>query len=70
MPEFSPCFANAQPGLNGRHGVFGQVVGGFSVLKAIESVGATCNPLGFTSQEVIVKGCGLLSPEEGVRELE
>merc|ERR1712062_915690 len=43
------------PHLNGMHVVFGQVVKGYSVVKAIEKVGSAS---GSTSHNVIVKNCG------------
>ena len=33
------------------------------MVKAIESVGSTWNPLGFTSQEVVITKCGVLGGE-------
>ena len=41
--------------LNGKHCVFGQVVSGYSVVKAIESVGSQ---EGATSMDVVISKCG------------
>ena len=50
--------------LNGRHTVFGQVIRGFSVVKAMESVGGSWwNQLGTTSQTVSIANCGILSDD-------
>ena len=43
--------------LDGKHVVFGSVVEGMDVVKAIEAVGSQS---GKTSQEVIVSDCGQL----------
>merc|ERR1719410_47533 len=43
--------------LNGKHVVFGQVIKGYGVVKAIESVGSSG---GQTSQEVAIKASGVL----------
>jgi len=43
------------PFLDGKHTVFGQVIEGFEVVKAIESVGARS---GDTSVDVIIEKCG------------
>ena len=43
--------------LDGRHVVFGKVESGYDVVKRIESVGSGS---GATSQEVLIKDCGLL----------
>ena len=47
----------ATPFLNGKHTVFGQVVEGMSVVKAIESVGSRG---GETAADVIVGDCGVV----------
>ena len=41
--------------LNGKHCVFGQVISGYSVVKAIESVGSDS---GATDMEVLIAKCG------------
>ena len=53
--QFFLC-TKATPHLDGKHCVFGQVVKGYSVVKAIESVGSS--PSGATSMDVIVENCG------------
>jgi len=53
--QFFLC-VTATPHLNGKHVVFGQVIKGYSVVKAIESVGAGS---GQTSSPVKVKSCGI-----------
>merc|ERR1712028_117774 len=45
--------------LDGKHVVFGQVVDGFSVVKAIETVGSAG---GATSLPVIIADCGIVEP--------
>ena len=50
----------ATPHLDGRHVVFGQVVSGFGVVKAVESVGSSLNPLGWPLMPVDIVGCGVL----------
>lgn len=55
--QFFIC-VRATPHLDGRHVVFAQVTSGFGVVKAIESVGSSWNPLGFPSQPVEIVGCG------------
>jgi cyclophilin family peptidyl-prolyl cis-trans isomerase len=50
----------ARPDLDGFNCVFGQVVRGWDVLKAVESVGSSLlNPLGFTYHEVRIADCGV-----------
>jgi len=49
--------------LDGKHCVFGQVVSGFEVVKAIESVGS--KGAGATSVEVVIKDCGQIAPDNG-----
>ena len=44
--------------LNGKHTVFGQVVDGYSVIKAIESCGSRS---GDTSADVIIGDCGVVA---------
>eukprot|EP00245_Coleochaete_scutata_P018508 TRINITY_DN967_c0_g1_i1.p1 TRINITY_DN967_c0_g1~~TRINITY_DN967_c0_g1_i1.p1 ORF type:complete len:300 (+),score=58.47 TRINITY_DN967_c0_g1_i1:58-957(+) len=56
--QFFLCVAPT-PWLNGRHVVFGQVVEGYGVVKAIESVGSRA---GGTSQDVMIKDCGVVAP--------
>jgi len=53
----------ATPFLNGKHTVFGQVVEGMSVVKAIESVGSRG---GETAADVIVGDCGVVRAAAGV----
>lgn len=45
--------------LDGRHCVFGQVVDGYEVVKAIETVGSRT---GETSFDVMIGSCGQLAP--------
>jgi len=45
----------ATPFLNGKHTVFGQVVSGYSVIKAMEACGARS---GETSADVMIASCG------------
>merc|ERR1712187_667910 len=42
--------------LDGKHCVFGQVIEGYSAVKAMESVGSS--PGGQTSMKVVIKDCG------------
>ena len=44
--------------LNGKHTVFGQVVDGYNVIKAIESCGSRS---GDTSADVIIGDCGVVA---------
>ncbi|KAK3200456.1 hypothetical protein Dsin_023871 [Dipteronia sinensis] len=44
--------------LDGKHVVFGQVVEGFEVMKAVEKVGSRS---GMTSKSIIIAACGQLS---------
>eukprot|EP00850_Spirogloea_muscicola_P000423 SM000002S05503 [mRNA] locus=s2:279818:282283:+ [translate_table: standard] len=55
--QFFLCVA-ATPWLNGRHVVFGQVIEGYGVVKAIESLG---NRSGETSQDVMIYDCGVVT---------
>ena len=55
--QFFICTAET-PWLDGKHVVFGQVVEGLDVVKAIESVGSRS---GTTSKPVVVANCGQLS---------
>jgi peptidylprolyl isomerase len=52
--QFFICTA-ATPYLDGKHVVFGQVVKGYDVIKAIEAVGSKS---GKTSSKVIISDCG------------
>lgn len=54
--QFFLC-TKATPHLDGKHVVFGQVVSGFGVVKAIESVGSMT---GATRQKVIIADCGMV----------
>nr|AGM32232.1 cytosolic cyclophilin [Coptotermes formosanus] len=47
----------ATPHLNGKHVVFGKVIGGMEVVKAVEAVGSDS---GKTKQRVIIENCGQL----------
>lgn len=56
-------FSNSSDWLNGKHVVFGKVLTGMNVVKAIEAVGSSS---GTTSAEVIIADCGELKiGEEG-----
>ena len=48
----------ATPFLNGKHTVFGQVVEGYSVVKALESVGSQS---GAPSYDVFIDKCGIVA---------
>jgi peptidylprolyl isomerase len=52
--QFFIC-TEATPHLDGKHVVFGQVVKGYSVVKAMEAVGS---PNGKTSSKVTISDCG------------
>lgn len=60
--QFFLCTATTQ-WLDGKHVVFGQVVDGFNVVKAMEAVGSRG---GDTSYDVMIAGCGVL-PSGGVQ---
>lgn len=47
--------------LDGRHVVFGQVIEGFSVVKAIEACGSRS---GETSYDVMIADCGVVQPRQ------
>lgn len=47
----------ATPFLNGKHTVFGQVLSGYSVVKAMEACGSRG---GETAHDVMIKSCGLV----------
>jgi peptidylprolyl isomerase len=55
----------ATPQLDGKHVVFGRVVKGYDVVKAMEAVGSSS---GATSVEVRIVGCGELDEEESSKE--
>merc|ERR1711907_698525 len=55
--QFFICTAQT-PHLNGKHVVFGQVVDGGDVVKAIEKVGSQS---GATNKPVVIADCGQLS---------
>jgi peptidyl-prolyl isomerase F (cyclophilin D) len=69
--QFFLCTATT-PWLDGKHVVFGQVVDGYSVVKAIEATGSKG---GDTSADVMIAACGLVAaggagggaPPAGVR---
>ena len=54
--QFFLC-TGSTPHLNGKHVVFGQVIEGYSVVKAIESVGSYS---GSVAHPVIVADCGVV----------
>ncbi|XP_060667581.1 peptidyl-prolyl cis-trans isomerase-like isoform X2 [Ziziphus jujuba] len=55
--QFFICTAETES-LDGKHVVFGQVVEGFDVVKAVEKVGSST---GRTSKPVVIADCGQLS---------
>lgn len=60
LPEGSQFFlcTTGTPFLNGKHTVFGQVVDGYNVIKAIEACGSRS---GDTSADVIIGDCGVVA---------
>ena len=56
----------ATPFLNGKHTVFGQVVEGYNVIKAIEACGSRS---GDTSADVIIGECGVVASAKGGRKM-
>jgi cyclophilin family peptidyl-prolyl cis-trans isomerase len=58
--QFFLCTAQT-PWLDGKHVVFGQVIEGYAVVKAVESVGSSG---GRTGCSVIVADCGLAPTED------
>ena len=55
--QFFLC-TTATPFLNGKHTVFGQVVEGYNVVKAVEACGSRS---GDTSGDVIIGDCGVVA---------
>ena len=55
--QFFLC-TTGTPFLNGKHTVFGQVVDGYNVIKAIEACGSRS---GDTSADVIIGDCGVVA---------
>mmetsp|Transcript_9958 Transcript_9958/g.15912 ORF Transcript_9958/g.15912 Transcript_9958/m.15912 type:complete len:271 (-) Transcript_9958:412-1224(-) len=55
--QFFLCTAST-PFLNGKHTVFGQVVDGYNVIKAVEACGSRS---GDTSADVIIGDCGVVA---------
>ena len=51
-------FLAAAPSLDGRHVVFGKVVRGYDVVRAVEALGS--EPHGRTSKKIVVRECGAL----------
>ena len=62
--QFFLCFT-ATPHLNGAHVVFGKVVDGLDMLDAMEKVGSNS---GACRENVVIKDCGELSPEQEAKE--
>jgi cyclophilin family peptidyl-prolyl cis-trans isomerase len=58
LPIFSCCFLNR---LDGKHVVFGKVLEGMDIIKAIEAVGSGS---GKTSKEVVIVDSGEVTAEE------
>ncbi|PSC76028.1 peptidyl-prolyl cis-trans cyclophilin-type [Micractinium conductrix] len=56
--QFFLCVA-ATSWLDGKHVVFGQVISGYNVVRAVEMCGARS---GETSQDVMIADCGISSP--------
>jgi cyclophilin family peptidyl-prolyl cis-trans isomerase len=54
--QFFLC-TSATAWLDGKHVVFGQVISGYSVVKAIESVGSSS---GVVAHPVLIKDCGIV----------
>lgn len=52
------------PHLDGKHVVFGQVLSGFGVVKAMESLGSCYSPMGLPTRLVDIRNCGLLTSED------
>eukprot|EP00873_Tetraselmis_striata_P045224 jgi/Tetstr1/465488/TSEL_000873.t1 len=61
--QFFLTFART-PHLDGKHCVFGRVVGGFPTLDAIEAVGSKS---GDPKKQVVITGCGEVADERGGR---
>jgi peptidyl-prolyl isomerase F (cyclophilin D) len=55
--QFFLC-TTGTPFLNGKHTVFGQVVDGYNVIKAVEACGSRS---GDTSADVIIGDCGVMA---------
>jgi len=52
----------ATPHLDGKHVVFGTVVDGMNVVRAVEAIGSS--PSGSTSKDVVIADCGEIKKEE------
>lgn len=59
--QFFLC-TTGTPFLNGKHTVFGQVVDGYNVVKAVEACGSRS---GDTSADVIIGDCGVVAAAGG-----